>query len=383
MKAKYGKPSDQELSTQIHYELVEKLSASEKRYRELVENLSEAVFQCDHSGNFSFLTNRFSEITGYSVEEALGRHPSSFLADDDPSIWPEFPAAGEPARELNARFRQADGEEVWLSASLSTGPNNQRTGLLADISQAKEIEGKLWRLEKMDAIGRLSSGIAHDFANLLTIVIQSAEAGLEAIPQESEAARDHVETILATTNQASKLTRQLMAFGRQQEMNYQIIRISVVLDEMKILLSRILGAGIQIEFKAEDTSLKVRIDPAQLEQVLLNLAINARDAMPEGGTIRMELQRIRLKADEAEAVGLEEGPYALLTVSDTGVGIPPENLSKLFEPFFTTKTESGGTGLGLAMTYGTIRQSGGSVDAESQVGHGTSFRIHFPLVTKA
>ncbi|MFP6640225.1 MAG: ATP-binding protein [Myxococcota bacterium] len=382
MKAKYGKPSDEELSTQIHYELVEELSASEKRYRELVENLSEAVFQCDNTGSFSFLTNRFTEITGYTLEEALGRHPTSFMAEEGSNNWPDFPASGEPSREFNVRFRRADGENVWLSASLSTGPNNQRTGLLADISQAKEIEGKLWRLEKMDAIGRLSSGIAHDFANLLTIVIQSAEAGLEAIPQESEAARDHVETILATTNQASKLTRQLMAFGRQQEMNYQIIRISDVLDEMKILLSRILGAGIQIEFKADDTSLKVRIDPAQLEQVLLNLAINARDAMPDGGTIQMELRRIKLQADEAEAAGLQEGPYALLTVSDTGVGIPPENLSKLFEPFFTTKTESEGTGLGLAMTYGTIRQSGGSVDAESQVGQGTSFRIHLPLVTK-
>lgn len=382
MKDEHGKPSDDELRTQIHYELVEELSASEKRYRELVENLSEAVFQCDESGFFSFLTQRFTEIMGYPVKEALGRHPSSFMAEQDGASWPEFPAPGQPAREFNARFRHADGRTVWLSVSLSTGPNSQNTGLLADISQAKEMETKLWRLEKMDAIGRLSSGIAHDFANLLTIVIHSAEAGLGALPSNPAVAQEDLETILATTNQASKLTRQLMAFGRQQEMNYQIVRISDVLNEMKILLSRILGAGIQIEVDAKDTTLKVRIDPSQFEQVLLNLAINARDAMPDGGRIQMDLDRIKLRTDEAEAAGLEPGEYALLTVSDTGIGIPPEHLSKLFEPFFTTKTESMGTGLGLAMTYGTIRQSGGNIDAESHLGEGTHFRIQLPLVNQ-
>jgi len=231
----------------------------------------------------------------------------------------------------------------------------------------------------MEAVGRLAGGVAHDFNNILTVVRASTDFLLMDLPQASDL-NEEIQTIRESVERASRLTRQLLAFSREQVLRPQVLNVNEILGEMEKLLFRILGEDIRIETRLDPDLPPIRVDPGQVEQVIMNLVVNARDAMPEGGSLL--LATAREDVDEQTAAiepGLEPGPVVSITVSDTGQGIDADDLHRIFEPFFSTKRETGGTGLGLATSYGIVMQSGGNIHVESEPGVGTTFVIRFPL----
>jgi signal transduction histidine kinase len=240
--------------------------------------------------------------------------------------------------------------------------------------QRKRLEAQLQQAMKMEAIGRLAGGVAHDFNNLLTVIAGFAQLAL----LDENPARAGLEQILLAAERASGLTRQLLAFSRQQELEPRIFDLNQLVIDMEKMLSRLIGEDVKVSTRIAEEPLTVRADPGQIEQVLLNLAVNARDAMPAGGKLILSTAARRLAGSAATMHGLPEGSYCAISVSDTGTGIPPEVLPHIFEPFFTTKPEGQGTGLGLSTVYGIVQQSGGSIHAYSEKGLGTTFSVFLP-----
>lgn len=244
----------------------------------------------------------------------------------------------------------------------------------------RESERLLRQAQKMEAVGRLAGGIAHDFNNILTAILGYANLLGEEV-QGNARLLDDVEGVKKAVKRAEGLTRQLLAFSRRQPMEAKVIQAREALDEMRRMLERLLPANVHLAFRAEERLPCIRIDPIHLEQIILNLVVNARDAMPDGGQIEVRLASKVLDISRAGALErIPEGSYVVLSVQDSGTGIAPEHYEKIFDPFFTTKTKEGGTGLGLATVYGIVKQSSGYIDLESQVGVGTIFSLYFPKV---
>jgi two-component system, cell cycle sensor histidine kinase and response regulator CckA len=249
------------------------------------------------------------------------------------------------------------------------------------VTDRESLQAKIFQLQKMDAIGQLAAGIAHDFNNLLLVISSYAELGMEALPPRHPVHQKLAE-ILNASHRAALLTKQLLTFGREQERCPQELELNGMLGNLSKLLARLLGENIELRLFTGQDLARVQADPVQLEQVLLNLANNARDAMPNGGQFTLETTNIHL--DEPymkQHPRVTPGDYVLLTITDTGHGIPPEYLSRVFEPFFTTKEPGQGTGLGLATVYGIIKQSGGHIWVYSERNVGTSFKIYLPAVS--
>jgi nitrogen-specific signal transduction histidine kinase/ActR/RegA family two-component response regulator len=247
-----------------------------------------------------------------------------------------------------------------------------------DISERKRLEQELYRSKKMDALGRLAGGIAHDFNNLLTVIV-GCSALLEEQVRSSPEASGALADLRAAADRAASLTRQLLAFGRRQFLQARALQLNDVVMQVQVMLRRVIGDEITLEVALDPALRLVRADPAQIEQVIVNLVLNARDAMPDGGVVKVTTRNRRV--DEVED-GLAPGEYVELAVSDTGVGIDPAAQARLFEPFFTTKGPRG-TGLGLATVYGIVKQSGGTVRFESEVGKGTRFEVLLPAAAEA
>jgi two-component system cell cycle sensor histidine kinase/response regulator CckA len=231
----------------------------------------------------------------------------------------------------------------------------------------------------MEAIGQLAGGIAHDFNNLLTIVQVNCELLREELPPDSQA-RAEIEQIYTASNRAASLTRQLLAFSRRQVLEPRVVSLSETLSGIEPMLRRLIGEHVVVRITAPETVGPVTADPGQLEQVILNLAINARDAMPDGGTLTIELDEVLLEGASAYEVDVHPGPYARLSVIDTGTGMDADTVARVFEPFFTTKPLGRGTGLGLSTVHGIIKQSGGGITVESEPGKGSVFRVFLPRV---
>jgi len=346
------------------------------------------------NGKYIYVTPSFERITGYAPDELLKDH--KFLETiahpedlDKISIHNSIDHA-RPDEVLSLDFRiiTRSGDTRWVSHLCqpvhdADGNWLGRRASNRDITEHKKVEEQLRQAQKMEAVGRLAGGVAHDFNNQLTVVLGFADLILDDIPAESPIKKD-LNEIINAGNRASALTRQLLAFSRKQILQPKIVNLNDLINGLTGMFARLIGEDIKIETVLKTGLRQVTIDPGQMEQVIMNLAINARDAMPNGGKLTIETADLFL--DEAYArehgVDLALGPYVLLAVSDNGTGMDEETRSNIFEPFFTTKEVSKGTGLGLSTVYGIIKQSGGYIWVYSEPDHGTTFKIYLPGVKR-
>ncbi|HEY8926439.1 MAG TPA: response regulator [Polyangia bacterium] len=285
------------------------------------------------------------------------------------------------------RLAHADGRHVHVAVFARAtqhrpdGSVSQAVGVVHDLSARRQLEEQLRQAQKMEAVGQLAGGVAHDFNNLLTAIISFATFALEQQPTASSAASD-IEEILKAANLAQSLTKQLLAFSRRTTVNPRVLNVNDVVTSTERMLRRLLGADIELTTALAADLAAVKIDPDALEQVLLNMAVNARDAMARGGQLTIATRNARLEAADTLASGGDSPPgaYVVVSVADQGTGIDPSTLDRIFEPFFTTKEAGRGTGLGLSTCYGIVKQAGGFITVESRLGAGTTFHVHLPQV---
>jgi signal transduction histidine kinase/CheY-like chemotaxis protein len=276
------------------------------------------------------------------------------------------------------RLRRLSAEVERLEATLAA----QARDLARASAEADQRARELTQSQKMEAIGRLAGGVAHDFNNLLTVISGRAELLLDELPPEHPS-RDHAEQIERTSARGAGLTHQLLAFSRQQVLRPRVLDLNATVVELEKMLGRVIGEDVHVELRLEAGLGRVLADASQVEQVLMNLAVNARDAMPRGGRLTFRTASARLDAGAAERLAMPAGPCVVLEVQDTGTGMDEATRLRIFEPFFTTKEAGKGTGLGLATVYGIVRQSGGAIEVESASGAGTTFRLFLPCVDAA
>ena len=354
-----------------------------------VNQSEDVIFFTDPAGVIERVNPAFETLTGYSSVEAVGKD-LSWIAAEGPSsdayrkIWEQV-FQGRPyhgALQLRCKEKEGDACELDVLIAPVLDSKGRTASLLCtgrDTSEKRELESQLSQARRMDAIGILAGGVAHDFNNMLMVISAYAELGLESLPKEHRLWRN-LQEILAASRRASDLTRQLLAFGRGQVPNSQVFSLNSVVEEACGMLPCVIGEDIEMQVDLGKNLGQVRADSGQIEQVLFNLAINARDAMPNGGKLSIEtrLSDVRDNGFREHTANPASG-YIVLTVSDSGHGILDKDLPRIFEPFYTTKPEGSGTGLGLSMVYGIVRQSGGFISAHSEPGDGSTFKIFLPV----
>ncbi len=373
---------------------------SEQRFRDLVEGLDAIVWEADASTlRFSFVSRRAEAILGHPVERWLSS-PDFFETrvhpDDRPRVvgaWRDAIARGAD-HEIEYRALAADGREVWLRdiVHVRCGPSGravQLRGVSVDLTARrraeealKQVEGQLRQAQKMDAVGKLAGGIAHDFNNQLMVIRGGSDLLLRRLP-DGDPLRRHAEGIRDAADQAATLTRQLLAVSRKQVLAPAVLDVNQIVVGLSVMLERLLGEAVDLVTVTAPDLGRIKADPGQIEQMMLNLAVNARDAMPGGGRLFIQTANATVTPEEAARAGGAPGAYVMLEVKDTGVGMDREVQSHLFEPFFTTKGHGKGTGLGLSTVYGIVSQSGGHIRVESEPGKGTTFRVYLPRVEDA
>jgi two-component system cell cycle sensor histidine kinase/response regulator CckA len=366
--------------------LPDALRESEERFRGAFDRAPVGMALVAPDGRLLHVNRALCELTGYTEPELLGRtfrditHPDDLAAD---LVQAGRLFAGEIDNyDLDKRFRHKDGRDLWVVLSASAvhdagGRVAYGVGVVRDLTEAKQLGDQFRQAQKMEAVGQLAGGIAHDFNNLLTIVTGYSELLLQMLPAE-DPARGVAAEIHKAGERSAALTRQLLAFSRRQVVIPRAIDLNDVVRETESMLRRLIGEDVRLSTELVGDPAPVVADPGQIEQVLVNLAVNARDAMPRGGHLAVETVLVDVAA---EAGGVPPGPYVLLAVADTGVGMSPEVKGRVFEPFFTTKGVGKGTGLGLAVVHGVVTQAGGHIQVESALGRGTTFRIYLPRDT--
>ena len=363
---------------------------AETKYRMLVEHVNAITYiaEIGLNGKWYYISPQVENILGYTPEEwlALSSNWDQHIHPDD---LPIVIAAEEQSLngfpfQAEFRVRRKDGREVWLSdtAVIVQGSDSHPVmeGIMVDITERKALETQLQQSRKMEAVGRLAGGIAHDFNNLLTIISGYTEMALSRPHLPSEAHAD-IERIENASGRAAALVRQLLAFSRKQVLQPKILDLNKIVLNLDSLLRRLMDERIEMVTRVKDDLGKVKADPAQVEQVIMNLVVNARDAMPEGGRLVVETCNTDLDANYAvDHVSVRPGRYVMLAVSDTGVGMDRQTVAHIFEPFFTTKESGRGTGLGLSTVYGIVKQSGGYIWVYSEPGKGSTFKVYLPRV---
>jgi PAS domain S-box-containing protein len=372
------------------------LRDSELRYRSLVETAGSAIICLSPDHKIVEWNREAERISGYSRAEVLGKdYFELFLPEENrKGVAADIKEVleGENTRGYENPFRARDGKErilLWNVSSLP-GVAGNPTGVIAvgqDITERKQIDEQRRKLEeqlsqsqKMEALGRLAGGIVHDVNNLLTGVMAFSEILLEQLP-ENDPLREGAKEARKTCERSASLTRQLLAVSRRQSLEPMILDLNAVITDMTTMLRHLIGEHIDLVTELEPKLGRVKADPGKIEQVILNLAVNARDAMPEGGRLTIETANVMVDEDYAlQHVQMLPGPNVMLTVGDTGCGMDANTLAHIFEPFFTTKEWGKGTGLGLSIVYGIVKQSGGNIGVYSTLGHGTTFKIYLPMV---
>jgi len=364
------------------------LMESEGRYRLLAENARDIVSLRDGKGRMLYLSPSFSALLGYPAGHLESTPFEQLLHPEDVATMHH--ARDEVTRPdsngvatATYRVRREDGTWMWLETLYRRMPglHGDAPGILSasrDITERKMLEGQVLQSQKLEAIGRLAGGVAHDFNNLLTAIVGGAEAAGETLPPEHPG-RLYLGEVSYASERAAALTRQLLTFSRRQVVQATLLDLNLVLVDLDRLLRRVIGEDIELVTRVSDGLPLVRADQGQIGQVLLNLAVNARDAMPDGGRLTIETKPVDLDADYAKMhPGVVPGAYVLLAVTDTGSGIPPDVAEHLFEPFFTTKEVGRGTGLGLATCFGIVTEAGGHIWYYTEPGAGTTFKVYLP-----
>jgi two-component system cell cycle sensor histidine kinase/response regulator CckA len=352
----------------------------------LIQTSNALVLVLDLDANIVTFNRAAEEITGYAREEVLGRNWDVLLPRDRyPEPWAELARLSEgglPEHFENPILTKSGAERIilWQNSELrdSTGGLAGTVSFGIDVTetvsskkQSELLEGRLRQAEKMEAIGQLAGGIAHDFNNLLVAIRGYTELALGRVARGEDGAEAELEGVLASADRAAGLTKQLLALGRRQVLNPEVIDLNVVVDELCALLQRVIGANVEVVASTADSPVLVRADRGLLEQVITNLAVNGRDAMPDGG-------RLTIRVATGGADGEAGRDFALLAVTDEGSGIDPATAAQIFEPYFTTKGDDG-TGLGLATVHGIVAQSGGHIALDTELGRGSTFTVHLPL----
>jgi len=366
-------------------EVREKTLALEREIGErqrIFESSLDLILVVDGSGRIQRASPAARDILGCAPEALVGREVAALACEDDAERMRARLlglGTGEPMRDFQCRVRHADGHAVALSWNGVGDGTEQRYFLVGrDLSEHLKLEQQLRHAQRLDAIGQLTGGVAHDFNNILTVITGTIDALAISVKGDPQVAA-LVKLMDEAAERGAQLTRQLLAFARKQPLQPRDIDVNALVADTMAMLRPTLGEHIEIETHLEETAWHAFVDPGQLAAAILNLAVNARDAMPEGGKLTIETDNVVL--DEAYCAAYAEvrpGPYAMIAITDTGCGIPPDIRDKVFEPFFTTKSPGRGTGLGLSMVYGFIKQSGGHIRIYSETGQGTTFRMYLP-----
>jgi two-component system cell cycle sensor histidine kinase/response regulator CckA len=369
------------------------LRASEERFRLLVEGVQDyAIIMLDPTGKIATWNQAAERLTGYQAKEIIGQHFGCLSTADNV-------ASGLPERILQQAVAQGryeeegwrarnDGSRFWANVVITAlldaaGTLRGFASVSRDLTQhrrAEELENQLRQAQKLEVVGQLAGGVAHDFNNLLTIISGNSELLLGMLPS-NDPKSEAVKAISEAGERAAGLTRQLLSFSRRAVLETKVLDLNEVVKETEQMLRPMIGEDILLTAVLEPNISRIEVDPGQIGQVLMNFAVNSRDAMPQGGTLTIETSDIQLdEAYAAQHPDCKPGRYVKLAVTDNGCGMTPEVKAHIFEPFFTTKGPGKGTGLGLATVYGIVKQSGGSIDLDTEPGHGTTFKIYLPAV---
>ena len=393
-----GKELEQVVSRQARLEVMNRLremeiqsrttelAESEERFRTLFQDSPIGLFRLHSNGSLAISNPAMLAIFGFANTEEMRAHQASFEDMNDPIFGREFLAelsAGSNVQGRQVTWKRKNGESIHVRVTARAfhglhGEVINDAGAVEDITERRQLEERYLQAQKVQAIGQLAGGVAHDFNNLLTAIYGYSEVLLQN-NSLSDSARKYVNEICRATDRASSLTQQLLAFSRKQTLQPKVMRLDSIVTDLEKMVQRLIGEHIELRTIAEPDVSSVKADPGQIQQVILNLVVNARDAMPRGGLLTIKTSNVSLDLDYAQThPGIAPGDYVMLAVSDTGIGMTAEVKARLFEPFFTTKAPGSGTGLGLATCDGIIKQSGGHITVQTEVGRGTTFRIYLP-----
>jgi two-component system, cell cycle sensor histidine kinase and response regulator CckA len=373
------------------YRVRKQIREREELFELISENAADMIAVVNVDGRRAYNSPSYQRLLGYSPEELQGTLAFEQIHPDDRTKVIEAAEQAKTSgvgRRVEYRMRHKDGNWIALESTASVvrdgkGQIQKLVIVNRDITERKQLEQQLQLAQKIEAIGRLSGGIAHDFNNLLGVIIGYTEA-VQKRMQPDDRFREAIDEIQRAAKRAASLTQQLLAFSRKQVLEPEILDLNVVVRDVEKMLGRLIGEHIELVLALSESVGMVKADRTQIEQVILNLAVNARDAMPDGGTLSIETSDVELsERSPLRPRYMLPGPYVLLKVRDTGCGMNPDVQAHIFEPFFTTKEKGKGTGLGLATVYGVIKQSGGYILVESELGKGTAFKIYLPLVASA
>jgi PAS domain S-box-containing protein len=364
----------------------EELRRSEVNFRSLVHDAPFGILRVTLEGSILQANPALVNMLGYESEEELCKLNMERDVYHDPRQRQRLideHSQKDDFHNMEVQWKRKDGKIITalLNGRRVAGPDHAQTyyeEFAEDITQRRILERQLFQSQKMEAIGRLAGGIAHDFNNLLGVVLGHTEI-LEEFAVRDRRLQRSVEAIQSATQRAAALTTQLLAFSRKQMVEPRILDLNVAVREIEKLLRRVIGEDIELIIRVQPGAGTIQIDPGQLDQILMNLVVNARDAMPDGGKLILETSSVALDDSYVgQHLGAAAGPFVLLSISDTGCGMDQETLSHIFEPFFTTKEKGKGTGLGLSTVYGIVKQCGGYIMAYSESGRGTTFKVYFP-----
>jgi len=366
------------------------LVETEVKYRTLVEQVAAVSYIAEVGvhGEWLYVSPQVETIFGYTPDEWLvdsGQWTRFVPPEDHPTIFAAEEACITAQRfQAEYRITRKDGKVIWVSDTAVVVPGSGKhplmEGIILDITDRKLLENQLQQARRMEAVGRLAGGVAHDFNNLLTIIKGYIELALNRCQDQPEL-RSDIQHIEEASDRAVALVRQLLAFGRKQVLKPKVLDVNTIVLNLDKLVRRLMSANIEMKTNVGKSLGAIKADPGQIEQVIMNLVVNARDAMPDGGRLLIETSNVDLDASYfRDPVAIKPGAYVLLVVSDTGVGMSADTVAHIFEPFYTTKESGRGTGLGLSTVYGIVKQSGGYIWANSELGKGSTFKVYLPRV---